>query len=85
MSKLSERKCQAVVDQLIAILASERKRLGLSFNEIAARSGLDHTMVMRVEKMERMPTILTLLRIADAMGVDLWKKLREATNAESAS
>ena len=79
MSKISERKCLTVVDRLTDILASERKRLGLSFNEIASRSGLDHTMVMRVEKKERMPTILTLLRIAEAMEVDLWKILRDAS------
>lgn len=83
MSKISERKCETVVDRLIDVLASERKRLELSFNKIASRSGLDHTMVMRVEKKERMPTILTLLRIAEAMEVDLWKLLRDASKAST--
>lgn len=30
-----------------------------------------HTMVMRVEKRERLPTIDTLLRIAEALEIDL--------------
>ena len=47
--------------------------------EVATRSGLSHTMVMRVEKKERLPTIDTLLRIAGALDVDLWKLLRDAT------
>lgn len=35
-------------------------------------------MVMRVEKRERVPTIDTLLRIADALQIDLGSMLKRA-------
>ena len=81
MSKISERQSQAAIDRLIASLSAARKAQALSLNEVAARAGLSHTMVMRVEKGERMPTIFTLLRIAEALDVDLWKLLRDATKS----
>ena len=81
MSKISERQSQAAIGCLIASLSAARKAQSLSLNEVAARAGLSHTMVMRVEKGERMPTIFTLLRIAEALDVDLWKLLRDATKS----
>jgi transcriptional regulator with XRE-family HTH domain len=49
-----------------------------SLNDIAAQAGLSHTMVSRVEKRERMPTIDTLLRMAAALEIDLGKFLARA-------
>ena len=69
----------AIIARLVELLRGERLRQELSINEVATRSGLSHTMVMRVEKRERLPTIDTLLRIADALGVNLWKVLKSAT------
>ncbi len=69
MSNAAKR--EATIACLIELLRKERLRQKLSLNEVAARSGLSHTMVMRVEKRERLPTIDTLLRIADAMEADL--------------
>lgn len=62
---------EKTIKQIIAALRDERLRQGLSQNEVAHRAGLSHTMVMRVEKQERMPTIDTLLRIASALKVEL--------------
>jgi transcriptional regulator with XRE-family HTH domain len=69
VSKSSER--EAIVGRLVESMREERIRQKLSLNEVATRSGLSHTMVMRVEKRERLPTIDTLLRIADALEIDL--------------
>lgn len=60
-----------IIQRVAEAFASERLRLGMSQNQVAARAGLSHTMVMRVEKMERMPTIDTLLRIATALNLEL--------------
>ncbi len=76
MTKASQR--EAIIDRLIQLLQAERVRQKLSLNEVATRSGLSHTMVMRVEKRERLPTIDTLLRIAEALEVDLSKVLHQA-------
>jgi transcriptional regulator with XRE-family HTH domain len=69
VSKASER--EAIIGRLTELLKAERLRQGLSLNQVATSSGLSHTMVMRVEKRERLPTIDTLLRISDAVGADL--------------
>jgi transcriptional regulator with XRE-family HTH domain len=62
VSKSSER--EAIVGRLVESMREERIRQKLSLNAVATRSGLSHTMVMRVEKRERLPTIDTLLRVA---------------------
>ena len=81
MSKITERQRLATIDRLIASLEDERRKQGLSLNEVAARAGLSHTMVMRVEKRERMPTIDTLLRIAAALDVELGALIQRASKA----
>lgn len=76
MSKTSER--EEIIARLTELIQAERLRQRLSLNEVATRSGLSHTMVMRVEKRERLPTIDTLLRIADALEIDLSAVLKKA-------
>jgi transcriptional regulator with XRE-family HTH domain len=72
---------EAVIDRLVELLKGERLQQKLSLNEVATRAGLSHTMVLRVEKRERVPTIDTLLRMAEALEVSLSSVLREAEKA----
>lgn len=51
-------------------------------NKVAARAGLSHTMVSRVERNMRKPTLDTLLRIAGALEIDLWPLVRKAETEE---
>ncbi len=76
MSKNSQR--EAIISRLAALLREERVKRQLSLNEVATRSGLSHTMVSRVEKCERTPTIDTLLRITEAIEVDLTALISKA-------
>lgn len=62
---------QAAITRLVGLLKEERLRQNLSINKVATQAGLSHTMVMRVEKGERIPTIDTLLRVTEALGCDL--------------
>jgi transcriptional regulator with XRE-family HTH domain len=82
VSKTADR--EAIIARLIESLQAERLEQKLSLNEVATRSGLSHTMVMRVEKRERLPTIDTLLRIAEALGVDLGSVLKQAIGSGKA-
>ena len=82
MSKTSER--EAIIARLTELIQAERLRQKLSLNEVATRSGLSHTMVMRVEKRERLPTIDTLLRIAEALAIDLSVVLKRAMRSAKA-
>lgn len=78
MPKNSNR--DAIVSRLAELLREERTKRKLSLSEIAARSGLSHTMVSRVEKRERLPTIDTLLRITEAIGVSLPALIQRAVD-----
>ena len=53
----------------------------MSMTALAAKAGLSLTMISFVEREIRKPTMDTLLRIADALEVDLWKLLRDATKS----
>jgi transcriptional regulator with XRE-family HTH domain len=77
VSKSSER--EAIIARLVESLRDERLRRKLSINEVATRAELSRAMVMRVEKRERLPTIDTLLRISDALEIDLSAFLRRAS------
>jgi len=79
VSKNSRR--EEIIARLVELIQAERLRRKLSLNEVATRSGLSHTMVMRVEKRERLPTIDTLLRITDALEIDLSAVLGQAMRA----
>lgn len=76
MRKSDER--EAIIDRLINLLKEERLRQKLSLNQVAIKSGLNHSMIGRVERRERLPTIDTLLRIAEALEIDLAEVLRHA-------
>ena len=63
---------------VVRLLRQKREALGLSMNEVAKRSKLSHSMVSRVEHELRRPTLDTLLRIADAMNIELWPLIKKA-------
>lgn len=50
----------------------------MSMGEVAWRSGLSQPMVSYVERGTRMPTLDTLLRLTDAIGISLPKLIRQA-------
>ena len=63
------------------LLREERMRRGFSMNSVAERSGLSQQMVSYVERGMRNPTLDTLLRITNALDVDLWRLLKRASTA----
>ena len=69
MSKNSLR--DAIAANVVRLLREEREQRGLSMNVVAQRSGLSHSIVSLIERELRNPTLDTLLRIAEAIGIDL--------------
>jgi transcriptional regulator with XRE-family HTH domain len=63
----------------VHLLTEERQRQGLSQNSLAAKAGVNQSLVSALEKDPWNPTISTLLRIAAALDVDLGKIVTEAT------
>lgn len=76
-----DRQREAIVSYVVRRLREERLKQGLSMNVVAQRAGLHHSMVSLVERDLRNPTLDTLLRIAEVLGVDLGKVITQARTA----
>jgi len=66
--------------EVALLLRTERIRQGLSISRVAKKAGLSHQMVSYVEREMRNPTLDTMLRIAGALNVDLWRLIKRASN-----
>ena len=65
--------------EVLRFLREERIRRGISMNRLAEKSGLSQSMISLLERERRNPTLDTLLRIANALDVDLWKLIKRAS------
>lgn len=63
---------------VVAFLKEERIRQGMSQYKLAKECGLSKTSVAFIERNENKPTLSTLVRIADALNVDLSEYLQKA-------
>ena len=68
----------AICVQIIRLLREERERCGLSKYVVAKRSGLSQPMISYVERGLRNPTLETVLRMADALGMDFAELVKRA-------
>lgn len=75
----SERKETAICSEVARLLKEERLRQGMTMTDLADAVGLSQQMVSYVERGMRGPTLVTLIRMADGLGIDLWKVIREAS------
>ena len=57
--------------EIVRLLTEERKRQRVSQNALAAKAGVNQSLVSALEKDPWNPTISTLLRISRALNVDL--------------
>jgi transcriptional regulator with XRE-family HTH domain len=69
---------EAIAANVIRLLREAREERGLSMNVVAQRSGLSHSIVSLIERDLRNPTLDTLLRMAEAIGIDLGEILVQA-------
>jgi DNA-binding XRE family transcriptional regulator len=78
-SKMSSlRYYEAVRAEIIRLLKQERERRKLSRYAVSQRSGVSQTMLSRVERGLRNPTLELVLRIADGIGTDLPAVIKKA-------
>ncbi len=75
---MSKSKADIVAPIVVRLLREKREKLGLSMNAVAVRARLSHTMISRVERELRRPTFDTLLRISEAMGIELSPLIKQA-------
>jgi len=76
VAKESDR--QEICAEVVRLLVEERKRLKISGNSLAEKSGLSQSLISSLETNPWNPTLDTLLRIGDALGVDVGDILKKA-------
>ena len=59
------------IKDLIRVLKSERKRQNLSHERLAELSGISRQAVGKIEAGDRTPTVYTLYKLANALGLTL--------------
>jgi transcriptional regulator with XRE-family HTH domain len=68
-----------IEQEVVRLLAARREKVDVSKNVLAQRTGLSRAAIRLIEKRERKPTLHSLLRIAEGLGVELWKVIQAAT------
>lgn len=69
---------EIIRSELARLLRAEREKRELSLGSVAEKAGLSYQMVSYVEREMRTPTIDTLLRITEALEIDLVDVLQRA-------
>lgn len=64
---------------VIRLLHEERLRQDMSMYQLAPKAGLSQSALRLIELGERKPTLDTLLRVAEALGIELGEILIQAT------
>lgn len=67
-----------IVAELVKLLVELRKQRGLSQETLASRAKLSRAGVGHMESGRTTPTLLSLLKIASVLEVDLFNVLRQA-------
>lgn len=68
----------AIVEQVIACIQQARLRREVSQEDLARLAGVSRGCVQHMEKGRTTPTLLSLLKISDALELDLPRAIRTA-------
>ena len=69
---------EKITTAIIGLLSEERKRQGLTYEDLAAQAGVDRSTVALWDKGERSPRIEVVLKVCHALGVELSALLVQA-------
>ena len=69
---------EAIAAHVVRLLRDERERRQMSMTVLAQRAGLSQSMISFVERDIRNPTLDTLLRIAEALELNLGEVIKRA-------
>jgi transcriptional regulator with XRE-family HTH domain len=78
---VSSSQIDTVCVHVARLLREEREKRDISMTALADRAGLSRTMIRFVEREVRNPTLETLLRMTNALGIDLGKLIQKANAA----
>lgn len=74
-----------ICSNIARLLKEEREKQKLSLNFVSAQAGLNRQTVSFIEQEERTPTIDTLLRLTEVLGISLEDLIRKARKNVSVS
>lgn len=77
---LIEKEKDRIKDQILESYIALRKRRGITQQEIAERTGMKRTNIVRIESGRYVPTIEVLVKLADALDMELEIRLVEREN-----
>lgn len=69
---------EKICERVAWLLSQERERQGISKTQLAATAGLAQSAISYFEGNRRAPNLRTLLRISDALQLDLGKFIQRA-------
>lgn len=69
---------QQICTAVARILREERLKAKISLNRLAAKAGLSYQIISYIERELRTPKLDTLVRIANALGIQLSDVIRRA-------
>lgn len=75
---MSSGQIDKVCSHVARILREQREKRNFSMTTLADRSGVSRTMVRFIEKEDRNPTLQSLLRLANALEIDLGEVIQTA-------
>lgn len=75
---MADAEADGIVAGVTRRLREVREAQGMSMNQLGSLAGLDQVTISRIEKGERSPTLRSLVKIAEALGVSLCCILAEA-------
>lgn len=67
---MRDKQAELQVEKVIDELTKARKQQGLSHEKLAAKTGLSRSAISFIESHKRMPTILSCVKIARALGLN---------------
>jgi ribosome-binding protein aMBF1 (putative translation factor) len=68
--------------KIVDLLQAERERIGWSQETLAVAARVSSSCVRHLERGRSTPTLITLLKLSEAMGVDLAVLLRRARKGQ---
>jgi transcriptional regulator with XRE-family HTH domain len=71
-------KHQQICSEIVRLLREERERQGLTIYALAKGTGLSHQAITYIEREQRIPSLETTLRIADALQINLGKVISDS-------
>lgn len=70
---------EAFLKALAQLMSAKRAELGISQDQLARISGIDRATISRLERVERVPSIMALYDLAAALEIPLFRLVEAAS------